>query len=581
MASPTASGASNSTASVAATALRKANQAKMQAYNQKIPYYYAVSMIAVIALFTLFHWSRFLYNRYDYRNSGKSKVMVGQVKIARIVRKVLIRPTFGFISIGHAVLVLVYLAINIILTVTNVDWSSLSGIAKRLGWMAIINIAFITFLALKNTPLAFLTAYSYERLNILHQIAGYVTIVFVLLHATVMANYFRIANVLHILLEPSQIAAITAGSAIFINLLMAILVRRIRYEVFYVAHITLYMLILITVGLHRPDFSLRAVIVTVFAGAIWFSDRMLRGFKIIWYSFNNTATITPLSNGGTRIILRRSPSRAIPGTHCFLWIPGIRAIETHPFTIVSAASGSLELVVAAHDGFTNDLHRYALKHPGVSLYASIDGPYGAIPNFTHVADKVILVAGGSGATFTFSVAIDMVNRLGASMGTTIDFIWAVKEAEYLMWFSKELEILKASPLVALSLYSTRSPNPSISSHAAIPSIEHKSLLDEKLTSISLSSPISSLSTNADFDVEKQHIVANGKTNIPSNINILHGRPDIHTLINEIVKNADAGKRIMIAACGPDGLMRVVRKTAADCISVDGPSIELHCEQFGW
>ena len=126
-------------------------------------------------------------------------------------------------------------------------------------------------------------------------------------------------------------------------------------------------------------------------------------------------------------MLQRSPSRAVAGTHCFLWIPKIRVFETHPFTIIRATPLSLDMVVAAHDGFTNDLHSYAVKHPGAILRASIDGPYGQLPNFSKVVDKVILVAGGSGATFTFGVALDMIKWLGDSAKPTIDFIWTVKE----------------------------------------------------------------------------------------------------------------------------------------------------------
>lgn len=59
------------------------------------------------------------------------------------------------------------------------------------------------------------------------------------------------------------------------------------------------------------------------------------------------------------------------------------------------------------------------------------------------------------------------------------------------------------------------------------------------------------------------------------------RPDIENMIRTAVKNANEKDRILIAACGPDGLMRMVRGTAADCISARGPSVELHCEQFGW
>jgi predicted ferric reductase len=293
--------------------------------------------------------------------------------------------------------------------------------------MAISNVAFITFLALKNTPLAYLTAYSYERLNPLHQVAGYTTVTLALLHSiTVSVSFIRLHNKSY-LLEAPQLHAMAAVSAFFVLLVFAILVKRIRYEVFYISHILMYMVIIINIGFHRPLLSTRSVIITGFAGGLWGLDRLLRAGRILWYAYDNSATITPLPHGGTRIMLRRSPSGAVAGSHCFLWIPKIRAFETHPFTIIRATSLSLDMVVAAHDGFTNDLHNYAVKHPGVILRASIDGPYGQLPNFSKVADKVILVAGGSGATFTFGVALDMIKKLGDSAKPTIEFIWTVKE----------------------------------------------------------------------------------------------------------------------------------------------------------
>jgi predicted ferric reductase len=117
----------------------------------------------------------------------------------------------------------------------------------------------------------------------------------------------------------------------------------------------------------------------------------------------------------------------VPGTHCFLWVPRIRALESHPFTIVSVTPYSLELVIAAYDGFTRGLHSYAINNPGVSLRASIDGPYGAVPDFARTADKVILVAGGSGASFTFGVALNIIHKLGDSRRISIEFIWTVKD----------------------------------------------------------------------------------------------------------------------------------------------------------
>lgn len=60
-----------------------------------------------------------------------------------------------------------------------------------------------------------------------------------------------------------------------------------------------------------------------------------------------------------------------------------------------------------------------------------------------------------------------------------------------------------------------------------------------------------------------------------------GRPDTASLIRNEVARTPPNQRILVAACGPSGLMRVVRDTTAGCIRGDGPAVELHCEQFGW
>lgn len=84
------------------------------------------------------------------------------------------------------------------------------------------------------------------------------------------------------------------------------------------------------------------------------------------------------------------------------------------------------MVVAAYDGFTKDLHAHAAQSPGRVLKASVDGPYGTVPNFI-LYDKVVFIAGGSGASFTCGVAVDVLRRLGESSRTTIEFVWVVKE----------------------------------------------------------------------------------------------------------------------------------------------------------
>jgi hypothetical protein len=63
--------------------------------------------------------------------------------------------------------------------------------------------------------------------------------------------------------------------------------------------------------------------------------------------------------------------------------------------------------------------------------------------------------------------------------------------------------------------------------------------------------------------------------------IASGRPDTASLIAEAVMTAKRGERVLVAACGPESLLTVVRDATAKLIKGDGPGVELHCEQFGW
>ena len=70
----------------AAAAAKKAQAARMalqQLHNQRVPGYYAISMTGLILVFTLFHWSRFMYNRHASKGIKRSKFGRVQVEISR------------------------------------------------------------------------------------------------------------------------------------------------------------------------------------------------------------------------------------------------------------------------------------------------------------------------------------------------------------------------------------------------------------------------------------------------------------------------------------------------------------------
>jgi NAD(P)H-flavin reductase len=461
------------------------------------------------------------------------------------------------------------------------------------------------------TPLALLSSFSYERLNTLHQVGGYATIAYAFLHMTLMCTSFYRMHNIRIVLTHSQINGMIAVSSLFVILITAIFVRRMRYETFYFTHILMYMLVIVNIGMHRPSYALKVAIITTFAGSIWASDRIIRGCRLLLYFRHNSATITALSHGGTRVVLHCHPSRAIPGTHCFLWIPQIKWIETHPFTIASATPESLEFVVAAHDGFTKELYHYAQLHPGAKLRASVDGPYGVLPPSMHNADKLVMIAGGSGASFTFGVALDTIRELGESRKTSVEFIWTVKEygtskyegfdlvpdynIESFSWFANELAELQASPIVTLRLYTTSSATPR-GNIAVIESLPTPgpvvSSNDEGQPHRSKSVPPTTVKHDSPVDLEKAPTLTSSDTLTETvaqrtpfastaTLNTVSGRPDVRTIIKDIVSKAQDIDRIVIAACGPPGLMTAVRSTTANLIQGQGPRIEMYCETFGW
>ncbi|KAI2470946.1 ferric reductase NAD binding domain-containing protein [Annulohypoxylon bovei var. microspora] len=554
---------------------------------------YAASLSALIGVFIIAHWLRFIVVKLGWSRS-RSPILLPFIALTRVTRRFFVRSLPGFTSVGHAVLVLVYVALNATFSFYNVDYSVSANVAARFGWMATGNMVFVVFLALKNTPLAFLTAYSYERLNVLHQIAGYTTMLYVILHGSIYASYFIGAGRISVLQEDVVTAGIVAGFTMLASVMAGMVLRRFNYELFYIAHVILFLAIVVGLGLHRPEFKAEQTLyATVILAALWFADRLIRVCRLAYNSINNEANIYALPDGGTRIVLKKPISRARPGKHCYVWLPKIRTFETHPFTIV--ANDPFELVINSYSGFTRSLHDHAMKNPGASLKVSVEGPYGTLPDPMDF-DKVVLVAGGSGATFTFGIASDMLSRMSENSKQQIDFIWAVKGHDNLTWFTQHLNNLLNhvhAPKIALKVHVTRlGPsslrNPSLATSDTSTTDLGPSALEKGTPDyIASSGPASSAATRYESDREEkdaaQHMdlpsAATSTTNL--NLPIRTGRPDTEAEIKAAVNSMTKNQRVLIASCGPDALSNVVRNVAASCIRVDGPAVEVHCEQFGW
>lgn len=144
------------------------------------------------------------------------------------------------------------------------------------------------------------------------------------------------------------------------------------------------------------------------------------------------ASVELLSPRLVRLRLRRPPQfHWSPGQAAYLIMPGVSTIpfEAHPFTIASVdatddgtqkknaptAKEALaetepyrkELVffVDVHSGFTRKLRDVAEKGGKAKVF--VDGPYGTSPDLTDY-DTSLLIAGGSGVSFTLPLLLDGV-----------------------------------------------------------------------------------------------------------------------------------------------------------------------------
>ncbi|SPN99531.1 related to ferric-chelate reductase [Cephalotrichum gorgonifer] len=555
--------------------------AKRARMNEEAMQYYAAALCGLMFLFVFIHLTR-LFSQKTGLN--KATIFAPFHYTSRILRRRLLPRFPGLPSRGHAVLAVLFISINLVVSFVHMDNNNLgiqTNLAARWGWLAVANMVVAVFLSLKNTPLAYISAWSYERVNVMHKIVGSVTMVAVILHACTYASYFGTSGNVKRLREHEEIFGIVSGFCMLALVFAAVVIRRFMYELFYVMHVLFFLATVVFVGLHQPEVAKRILIVTCIVGGLWVFDRSIRFLRLVFYSFNNEATVYPLPDGGTRIVLRKGPSGQVSGSHCFVWIPGVRFFEMHPFTIVS--SKSHEFVVASHDGFTRDLHSFATAHPGRKVMASVEGPYGTFPNLTSF-DRVIMFAGGSGASFTVGMALNsMESREGKK---PIEFHWMVRHRGYFSWFADFIQTLSGSNKVNVKLHVTGNTPPS-SSDGPKPFIStpHRSTspIDIDLEDSDIEKVRSGPSTPSHAENITPCLGNCGAHQIclSSGLEITEGRPDVGKLIRAEVAKAERTERILIMGCGPPSLMDDVRNATAACIECEGPAIELHCEQFGW
>ncbi|KAF3921014.1 hypothetical protein ABW20_dc0110571 [Dactylellina cionopaga] len=569
----------------------------MSMVNAELIRWYGLSLGVLIFLFIFFHVSRTFMHLQGRRG------MMGRMAAApfRVFRKFALSKMPKFTSNGHFTLISVYTGLNVFFAVYRTGFGGKYGtgfISKRCGWLAVSNLALVFLLAMKNNPIAFITGYSHERLNVLHRWAGRFVWVQASIHVCLYIYTWTTGGSLATRLrqeDPTFRAGLTAW--LFFSILFFCsfaFIRRRAYEYFYIVHIVCALGAVAALGFHEPK---TYGVVLYLVGGMWVFDRTVRFVRGAHYSKGMKATIYPLPGDAVKVVLDRTATFQ-PASHGFINIPSLKLFQSHPFTISSA--DSLEFIIRAQRGFTRKLYDRAVSNPGESLSCYFDGPYGNVPDYRRT-NRVILFAGGSGGSFSFAIATDIVRNLNRCCVESIEFIWVIREKSHTKWFEKELEELKNCPIVNIRLFVTREPSDLINTHPESPTNATAEDLqgslpvqESTLSGLTIDGKPGSSSGNSTdilalpekalelaINTRVQQITRTDTDGTMGRSYFEFGRPDMNLIVKEAIKNASQHDLVSIGACGPTHLMRCARNATAAVITPGGPSISLHCEQFGW
>jgi hypothetical protein len=145
---------------------------------------------------------------------------------------------------------------------------------------------------------------------------------------------------------------------------------------------------------------------------------------------------------------------------------------------------------------------------------------------------------------------------------------------HLAGFVPELAILEKHPRIEMRLHITQPASKRLQSQQPSLSPE-KEKLSELSTHVT-ARPLTPSPTTTP-EIEKSEFEVKDVL-LPSYTE--QGRPDFLAVISRVVDESTVDNRVLVAACGPGGLVDGVRDAVKKNTKTSGPSLEMHVEAFG-
>jgi ferredoxin-NADP reductase len=412
-----------------------------------------------------------------------------------------------------------------------------------------------------------LTRLSHEQLNRGHQILGRIIQILLTLHAIFYLNFFILNGLLakrtrdrDVIIGLTCISILTTLGTTAIGFL-----RSWNYRVFYTVHVVgataLLPLLFFHVHHIRPFIIESAAVLLLNVVLRTWNTRKYSGTLSVLPGTNLVQVTVPLS-GPTK--------RWRPGQHVYLHPPSSSdsklpsRLRTNPFTIASLPKkdGQLVLVARTLNGNTRSLASLArsveIAGRDDSIPLTIEGPYGIsvyLPDFA-TFDRIILVAGGVGATFIVPLwrhILDSRRNGHMPKDGDIRFIWSVRKLAETSW--------AFPPHARAKVAGADGEEKEVYVTGVKGGIANGS---------SDTIELAETDTLVDADDERQLL--------DQGIVVKHNRPDLREIVDEAF-SGHVGK-VAVLVCGPVGMGRQLRHEVGRWVK-RGKDIYYHAEIFGF
>ncbi|KAL8770222.1 MAG: hypothetical protein Q9209_004064 [Squamulea sp. 1 TL-2023] len=437
-------------------------------------------------------------------------------------------------------------------------------LTKRFGIIGASQLPLHYLLALKSplTPISYLTRLSHEELNPYHRALGRIVLLFFSLHASFYLNFFIQKSLLakRIRDVDVQLGLLAITISLTLGTTALAWIRKRNYFLFFLIHVTTSIAILPILYFHVSHLR-----IYILESALIYT--LLIGQRNISLTKTPSATLTHLNSNLLSITIPLTPSLTKtknfhPGQHIYL-LPNHHRLRLNPFTIANLPKkdNHIRLVLRTLNGTTRMLAKNITPTtPKTTIPLSIEGPYGSAATFPDFLgyDRILLVTGGVGATFTIPIYRDLFDR--GMDSKRMKFVWSVKSIRDAMWAG---EYLNKPDAVGVDVYETGTAAALDRSRKADEGIE----LQERA---GLLSDGSSSSSEARLDL------------LP-NLKIARGRPNLSAIVNGCF-SARPGEapplKVAVLVCGPAGMGAALRREVGVWVG-RGREVWWHNEEFGW